>query len=352
MAYTTIDDPSVYFQTAIYAGNGSTQSITNDGNSDLQPDWIWFANRTNAPRDRIIIDSTRGVDLSLYSNQTKGDQSLTDVMSSFNSDGFSLESNVRANESSQNHVAWQWKANGGTTASNSDGSITSTVQANTTAGFSIVTYTGTGSTATVGHGLGAKPDVYIVKNREEEQDWMGYFNGTASDPETDGLRLNTTDAITDASSFWNDTAPTSSVFTVNTSTNVNKSSIDYIAYCFTSIQGYSKFGSYTGTGSEDGPFVYLGFKPQWILFKNTGAAEEWVLQDTTRNPNNPVTKNIRVDSNIAEGDASSIDIDFLSNGFKNRSDQAQINSSGVTYIYMAFAEHPFVSSKGAPVTAR
>ena len=139
---------------------------------------------------------------------------------------------------------------------------------------------------------------------------------------------------------------------MNTLNVANGNNLEYIAYCFAEIQGYSKFGSYTGNGSEDGPFVYLGFKPQWILFKNTGAAEEWVLQDTTRNPNNPITKNIRVDSNIAEGDASSIDIDFLSNGFKNRSDQAQVNSSGVTYIYMAFAEHPFVSSKGVPTTAR
>ena len=139
---------------------------------------------------------------------------------------------------------------------------------------------------------------------------------------------------------------------MNTLNVANGNNLEYIAYCFAEIQGYSKFGSYTGNGSEDGPFVYLGFKPQWILFKNTGAAEEWVLQDTTRNPNNPVTKNIRVDSNIAEADASALDIDFLSNGFKNRSNNAQLNSNGVAYIYMAFAEHPFVSSEGVPTTAR
>ena len=353
MAYTTIDDPSAHFQANAYSGSSNPQTITNDGNSDLQPDFLWSKRRDSAA-PHYLFDSTRGVNSSLSSDDTDAVDTATGYLASFNSDGFTTGSDSALAYSGRTYVAWQWKANGGTTSSNNDGSYTSTVQANTTAGFSIVKYGDASSfsastPATVGHGLGKTPKWIIIKNLDGSRSWGVHHvsNGAGKI-----IYLDLTNAVANSTGFDNGTLPTSSVFTVNTLNVANGNNLEYIAYCFAEIQGYSKFGSYTGNGSEDGPFVYLGFKPQWILFKNTGAAEEWVLQDTTRNPNNPITKNIRVDSNIAEGDASSIDIDFLSNGFKNRSDQAQVNSSGVTYIYMAFAEHPFVSSKGVPVTAR
>lgn len=342
MSYTNgLDDPSAYFQALLYTGNSSTQSVTFDGNSDLQPDWVWTKCRSNAS-DNFVFDSNRGVHKRLFTNTTAAEVDNSNTLTSFDSDGFSMGNVGGMNFSSQTYVGWGWKCDGGTTSSNTDGSITSTVQANTTAGFSIVSFTGTASSnVSVGHGLGATPDLYIIKQRNGTNSWWTYT--TLIDGSLDYLELNSTAAKGDAAQ----TAPTSTVIyqsQPNSSTN--------IAYCFKSIQGYSKIGSYTGNGVENGPFVYTGFKPQWIMFKNTGAAEEWVLQDTTRNPNNPVTKNIRPDSNIAEADASNIDIDFLSNGFKNRSDQAQVNSNGVKYIYMAFASSPFIGSDGVPTTAR
>ena len=375
MAYTTIDDPSQYFQIALWSGdNADTRNITNDGNSDLQPDWVWIKSRNGSGNgySHNVHDTSRGVDSninkSLFIDQVDaeggGDNVTTSAqlggVSAMLSDGFTVkEGNTDdaryVNKSGNTYVAWQWKANGGSTTSvSASGTVLAgTYQANTTAGFSIMTYTGEDDTVnTVTHGLGAVPAWIIVKGRGSGRHWRIYHHRNTSAPETDYLRLNETGATTDDVNYWYDTAPTSSVFSISTANDVNANTETYVAYAFAEVQGYSKFGSYTGNGSEDGPFVYTGFKPQWIMFKNTGAAEEWVLQDTTRNPNNPVTKNIRVDSNIAEADASSIDFDFLSNGFKNRSDQAQVNSSGVNYIYMAFAEHPFVSSKGVPVTAR
>ena len=359
MAYTTIDDPSAHFQTVTYSGNGSTQSITNDGNSDLQPDWIWFKNITNSPRDHVLIDSTRGVDLSLYSNQTKGDQSLTDVMSSFNSDGFSLESNVRANESSQTHVAWQWKANGGTTTStNASGStgdntdiIASVRQTNTTAGFSIITYTGDSTAGKkVTHGLGATPEFIIVRNRDNNSEPWGVFTTLTG---VKALALNSNAAQATDSGYWSDTLPDSTHFTVGSHGSTGAAAA-FVAYAFTGIQGYSKFGSYKGNGSStvtEGPFIYTGFKPAWTMIKRADSANDgWYIHDSTRSPSNVIDKAFRANANNAE---SSENIDFLSNGFAIRiGANNNFNNASGTYIYMAFAEHPFVSSKGVPVTAR
>jgi hypothetical protein len=358
MAYTTIDDPSAYFHTQLYTGDGaSTNAITNDANAgDFQPDWIWIKRRDGADNQHVF-DTSRGITKELNPNGTGAEGSGTNLVKSSDTDGFTLGDNGGVNGSSETYVAWQWKANGGTTTTNDAsatgvGSIDSVYQANTTAGFSIVTHTGSGSSGTIAHGLGTTPKWVLTKNRTDgSEDWANYHVGLSSAEYY--IRLNTTAAQAAGSSVWGDTAPSSTVITLGGANGKNNaSSKNYVSYCFADIQGYSKFGSYTGNGNEDGPFVYTGFKPQWILFKNRGAAEEWVLQDTTRNPNNPVTKNIRADSDIAEADASALDIDFLSNGFKNRSDNAQLNSSGVVYIYMAFAEHPFVSSKGVPTTAR
>ena len=356
MAYTTIDDPSAHFQTVLWTGNSTdNRSITNDGNSDLQPDWVWIKNR-NSSQNHYAYDSTRGVNVQLLPHDTPAESTVADRLQAFESDGFQVGASSEVNYNNYTYVGWQWKANGGTTTTNSAGANgadhESVYQADDTAGFSIVTYTSdnqSGDTI-IKHGLSTAPTFMIHKARNADALWWVYHKDLTNDGY---VQLDDTTSNQDGSTnVWRNTAPTSTVFKVGLDSIAAANGRTMVAYCFAPIQGYSKFGSYTGNGSEDGPFVYLGFKPQWILFKNTGAAEEWVLQDTTRNPNNPVTKNIRVDSSIAEADASSIDIDFLSNGFKNRSDQAQVNSSGVTYIYMAFAEHPFVSSKGVPTTAR
>jgi len=352
MAYTTIDDPSAYFQIALYTGNGSTNAITNDGNSDLQPDWIWIKN-ASAVENHHVYDSTRGTTKRLYPdlNFDEDDNNSSNFLQSFNTDGFTVGTDAAVNGNGNSVVGWQWKANGGTTSSNSDGSITSTVQANTTAGFSIITYTGTGSNATIGHGLGSAPTMVIVKNRSSVESWMvGHHknsNGFQSALFLDLTAAKDTDAV-----YFNNTAPSSTVVSIGTNTKINHASENHVMYAFAEKQGYSSFGSFTGTGSTNGPMVFCGFKPAWVMFKNTGAAEESVLYDTKRNSTNPNTKTIRVDSNIAEAEATTLDVDFLSNGFKIRSNQPQLNSSGVSYIYMAFAESPFVSSEGVPTTAR
>ena len=349
MAYTTIDDPSKYFQTAIWTGDGNDdRSITFDGNSDLQPDMVWTKRRPTAS-SHGLRDSTRGATVELFPDATDDEATVSDRFQAFESDGFQVGTNADINGTSNNtYVAWAWKANGGTVANDTNGDITTSVQASQTAGFSIATYTGNGGSGqTLGHGLGAEADIVIFKDRESASAWRTYVRLLGA---SKFLNLDTTDAANTSSNIF----PSASSTTIGVEQNdvMNKNNSDFVMYSFRSIQGYSKIGKYIGNGSEDGPFVYTGFKPRWILFKNTGAAEEWVLQDTKRNPDNPVTKNIRVDSSIAEADASNIDIDFLSNGFKNRSDQAQVNSNGVTYIYMAFAESPFVSSTGVPTTAR
>ena len=351
MAYTTIDDPSAHFQTKIYTGNGGSASITNDGNSNLQPDWIWIKRRTNVGSNHQLQDTSRGLSKAMESNSTSAEYDSVTLTAT--SDGFSMNSSAGShNQSSNNYVAWQWKANGGTTSSNSDGSITSTVQANTTAGFSIITYTGTGSAATIGHGLGSAPEVVIVKSRSQGYSWIVYHKAAASDAHTDYLGLDDTDALTDFP-MWNDTAPTSTVFSVGTDVAVNNNTKNYVAYCFAQKQGYSKFGSYTGNGSLDGPFVYLGFKPAWVLIKQTSTTQNWILYDNKINPFNEAVTKLSPNLDSAEDSSTgNNDIDMLSNGFKVTEDNNDMNESGQNFIYMAFAEHPFVSSEGVPVTAR
>jgi hypothetical protein len=350
MAYTTITDPSAYFQTALWTGDGSTPTITNDGNSDLQPDWLWGKNRTGTADNHYLIDSTRGTNKYVFSNSNSAE--ITNAaISSFNSDGFTLTSDVGLNRSGSTYVGWQWKANGGTTASNTDGSITSTVQANTTAGFSIVTYTGnnTGG-ATIGHGLGVAPKVVFTKTRAIADNWLVYHEGIGA---TKYLTLNTTSASATSTGAWNDTAPSSTVVTLGSFDNSNDND-NMVAYCFAEIQGYSEFSSYTGNGNADGPFVYTGFKPTWVMIKNTIAGEDWLIwdvkRDTANAPGNPMTGRLKANDTIAEVNGN--DIDFLSNGFKIRTDSGYGNGSGNTIIYMAFAENPFVATNGLPTTAR
>ena len=352
MAFTTIDDPSKYFQIALYTGNAGTNNIVNDGNSDLQPDWVWIKNRSTGGKDHGLFDSTRGTTKQLNSNNNNAENTVSTSLTAFNSDGFTLGADGGPNANSDSHVAWQWKANGGTTSTNSSGSSNSTVQANTTAGFSIVKRTGTGSAgATYGHGLGAVPDVIINKGLNSNE-WYSYFKAIGGG--THWIDLSGTGAKVDDANMWNDTDATSTLFTVGNSGGSNGSSVEYIAYCFTSIQGYSKFGSYTGNANDDGPFIYTGFKPKFAIFKASSASGEgWAIRDSARSPFNQMSHKLSANVNAAEGTtADDNDCDFLSNGIKLRSNDNQMNKTGTTFIYIAFAEHPFVSSKGVPCTAR
>ena len=361
MAYTTIDDPSEYFQTTLYTGNSNTShAVTNTGNSNLQPDWIWVKIRTGQNDDHILVDSSRGNLKRLKSNQIYSEPSDAAEIKSFDSNGFTLgTTDGTSNYNGFTYVAWQWKANGGTTSSNSDGDITATVQANTTAGFSIVTYTGNGnaSAQTVGHGLGAECRVVIAKSRSINDESWRVFHESVSQSGGGNLFLNGSSAL-DTSDPARITSTNTTTFTLDgyhsTYDALNENSATYLAYCFAEKKGYSKFGSYTGNGNADGTFVYTGFKPAWILRKCSTNGEQWHVQDTKRlDFNNDSDSSILIPStNGAEASNTNLNMDILSNGFKMRNADGAGNGSGRTYIYMAFAENPFVSSKGVPTTAR
>ena len=351
MAYTTIDDPSAHFQVNAYSGSSNPQTITNGGNSDLQPDFLWSKRRDSAA-PHYLFDSNRGVNSSLSSDDTDAEDTATGYLASFNSDGFTTGSDSALAYSGRTYVAWQWKANGGTVANDTNGDITTSVQANQTAGFSIATYTGNGgSDQTLGHGLGAEPDFVIFKDRDSSSAWRIFVRLLGA---SKFLNLNTTDAANTSTNIF----PSHSSTTIGVEQNdvMNKNSSDHIMYSFRSIQGYSKIGSYTGNGNADGPFVYLGFKPAWVMVKRTNTTGAWEIYDSARNGNdsNPINDRLRANDNAAENSNDSSDYvsDFLSNGWKIRTNSGNWNTSGHTYIYMAFAEHPFVSSKGVPVTAR
>ena len=350
MAYTTIDDPSAYYQTILYTGTGSSgHAITNDGNSDLQPDLVWIKRRdyNNA---HVVQDSTRGFS-SGEARVLQPDSNLAEVTNgafvSFDTDGFEVGGTNAAsgayNASGEPFIAWQWKANGGTTTNNTTGYTASVVQANTTSRFSIVTFTTDGSTRTVGHGLGVKPDVIIVKVRSGLGGWIVMTDRV--DGSMDYGYLDNVNAF----STINYDAPTSSVFSYNDN-NTNTE----VAYLWAAVQGYSKFGSYEGNGNVDGPFVYTGFKPAFIMIKNTGSSSStaWRIWDTKRNPGN--LADIWVDANDPdqESESATVNMDILSNGFKPRVNQVSINSSEEAHFYMAFAESPLVTSGGVPATAR
>jgi len=354
MAYTTIDDPSVYFQTALYTGNAGVNNIVNDGNSNLQPDLLWLKSRSLA-QPHTLRDSSRGTNKFLYANDNSAEGTNT-YLTAYNSDGFSLNStDNEVNGNGDTYVAWQWKANGGSTTSFSESGNNpgGDRQANTTAGFSIIDYVGTGGAGTIAHGLGKVPEWIIFKDRSSDGDnWFVYHVSTGNDG---GVRLDTTDGDGDDSNRFNDTSPTTSVFTVGASGGVNDDSKSTIAYCWAPIQGYSKFGSYTGTANAKGPFVYTGFKPAWVMIRNTQNGEGWMLHDTTVDdatiPGNTVDQRFQINETQAEVGTTTA-FDFLSNGFKVRTDTTSHNGNGHTIIYMAFAESPFVSSEGVPTTAR
>ena len=464
MAYSSVTKPEDHFNTVLYTGNGGSQSITGVG---FQPDWLAIKRR-NAVSGTQNMDSVRGASKKIAWNESNADETPGNILSSFDTDGFSVGSGAAANNSSDTFVAWNWLAGGtapaityvvkvvsdsgnkyrfddfGTSAvtlelqeggtytfdqsdssnsghplrfytasdktggeyttgvtttgtpgssgaqtvitvaasaptlyyqcsnhagmggqantnsthgsSNFSGSIQSTVSANTTAGFSVTSWTGTGSASTVGHGLSSAPQMLICKNRDRSANWVIYHNKLSSTPQTSYIYFSTMGGRHSNSGFWNSTAPTSSVFSIGTDGDFNASGEKVIGYCLSAVKGYSKFGSYTGSGNANGPFVHTGFKPAFIIIKQIGTdGENWWVYDNKRNTSNLVTKGLYPNASNAEVDYSATDamnLDFVSNGFKLRASDGALNGSGSSYIYMAFAESPFVNSNGIPTNAR
>jgi len=377
MAYSTIKDPSAHFQTALYTGNAGFNTITNDGNSDLAPDLIWGKCRSTS-KAHFWYDSTRGAEKRLESDNTGAEDTNTNGILNFYTDGFRTASGNTENDNGETYVAWQWKANGGTTTSVSasgtgNGCVNAcTHQANTTAGFSIITYTGrddelnNAHESKLTHGLGVAPKLFICKRRDSADDWFymggdqasvrhGWYNGF--------LSLNDNDAV-NGNHYVSNTEPDAThIFLGNEKVNI--ASATYVGYAFAEVQGYSKFGKYVanGSGTDDGTFngtfVYTGFKPAWVMVKRASysAGDGWEIWDSTRpsrgniDATNYINNKINASSTGAESGNVYDAVDFLSNGFKLRTGRAGTNASGSTYVYMAFAENPFVAN-GIPTTAR
>ena len=375
MAYTTIDDPSAHFQAVLWAGNGSNpRNITNTGNSDLKGDWIWTKNRTDAGTNNVTCNSTIGFDAPTgqgLSGGPYGGQLSTDssglastpaatygYVSAHLTNGFTVAAGGTngdtCNASGKDFVGFQWKAAGGTTSSNTDGNITTTLQTNSTAGFTIGTYTGAGSSPdnkTIGHGLGAIPDLVLIKGRDGSG--LGgaaqYWIVGAPNTEVFGnggnkhMFLDTTNALMDNSTIWRSANFTSTTIPLGGHAALNGSGASYIFYAFKNIQGYSKFGTYIGNGNSDGPFIYTGFKPAFVIAKNTDATTSWRM-------NGPDGVFLSADSTDAVYDSAPGPIDRVSNGFKIRGGD-DLRASGGNFIYAAWATNPFVTSTGVPTTA-
>ena len=355
MSYTNgLDKPSNYFTTKLFTGNGGTNAITGVG---FQPDWIWFKNRTSA-QSHAIVDSVRGRK-GLQSNATDAEYTLNSGkdFGTFDSDGFTVLTPEQLNSFNYNTgsiVSWNWKA--GTSFTNDAsatgiGSIDSAGSVNNDAGFSIVSWTGTGSNGTIKHGLSTVPKIMIVKERDNANNWFVYHYSLGA---TKQLILQETDAEASFTATWNDTEPTSSVFSVGTSNGTNRSGGGLIAYCFADTGNkFFKAGSYTGNGSSSGPFCFTGFKPAFVLGKRTDSAGGWWISDNKRSSGfNLNDEYLLANDSQAEADDGSFASDFLSNGWKARATNGNFNASGGSYIFAAFSENPFVTSTGVPATAR
>jgi hypothetical protein len=333
----TINRGDDYFQVVTYTGNGSTNTITG---LRFQPDFVWIKGRSGAT-DHALYDAVRGTTKDLVSNSTAAETTQSTGLTSFNSDGFTLGALSKVNTNAATYVAWCWKANGAG-SSNTSGSITSTVSVNTTAGFSIVTWQAPAglTNQTIGHGLGVAPKLIINKSRNVGG--LNWFVYHSSIPTTQYLSLNTTAAATTSSPNtqpWNNTSPTSTVFTIGDINNFWGGGFTYVSYCWAEIAGFSKFGSYTGNGSADGPFVFTNFRPKYVMIKRTDGVGPWYLLDSVRNTYNVMNLYVEVQDPAAE--ATFTFWDFVSNGFKLRTSTTNINGSSQSFIYMAFAENPF-----------
>tara|TARA_E500000331_G_scaffold353912_1_gene405699 strand:+ start:1352 stop:2395 length:1044 start_codon:yes stop_codon:yes gene_type:complete len=339
--------PSLHFNTKTYAGNGGSQAITGVG---FQPDFTWIKHREDVSNHRLF-DAIRGVNKNIKSNDTQGEITASDQLMSFDSDGFTLGADGSVNGTgAAGIVAWNWKANG-QGSSNTDGSINTTyTSVNTTAGFSIITYTGTGSAGTIGHGLGVKPDFWQIKARSETRAWYGWHKDLSLG---DKITLNESGAKTTDTSLFGTNAPTNQVINLGASVGVNNSGQTFVCYAFAEKTGYSKAGLYTGNDSLDGPFCYTGFKPAFVLIKKKDQTASWFIMDNKRDPHNEMIRDLRPDLTDAENANTTYnDLDFVSNGFKIREDNGDMNASGQDYIYLAFAEAPLVGSNNVPCTAR
>ena len=352
MAYTTIDKPSDYFETKLWTGNGSSQDIS----LDFAPNWIWAKQRSST-RYHNLQDSIRGVGLQLFANENSSDNADTSNITAFNSDGYSLGDGDNVNKNSSTYVGWSWKA--GTAFSNdasstSVGSIDSVGSVSTDAGFSIVSWTGTGTAGTIAHGLGKLPKMIIAKQRNSTANWSVYFLDTsiAYNNVRNYLELDTNIASTgDSGARWGAYGNYSTTtFGVGTNADTNADGSTYIAYAFSDIQGYSKIGKWKGNGSADGPFIHTGFRPAFVMYKNTSQTDDWFISDNKRLGYNPANNYLRPSLN--NGDNATQRINLFSNGFKLTTTDKGANESGDVYIYMAFAAAPFVTSTGIPTTAR
>ena len=351
-----LNDPTAYFQAKLYSGNGAAigaggNSITFGGETNLAPGMLWIKRRDSVA-EQNLLDSVRGAQIRYYPDDAYAeDTGVTESVNAFTSDGFNLGNSGGVNASGGTYVAWCWKA-GGSSSSNEAGSINTTATSvDTTSGFSISTYTGNDTAgATIGHGLGAVPHLIIIKCRNASQSWVVYHHKMRSDPETDYLILDTNAASVDNANRWNDTAPTSTLITLGDE-NQSNGTLNYGAYVFTSIQGYSKFSSYKGNSNNNGTFVFTGFRPAYVMIKcSTGGSSNWAIFDAKREGYNVDNDALYADTNAVE--ATSDDIDILSNGFKLRNTGFTLNQGGDTYVYAAFAEAPFVNSNGVPCNAR
>lgn len=338
MAYTTIQDPEKYFQVVLYTGNGSNRDITLPGDTDLQPNLVWIKQRGGSGTSHTLFDSVRGVQEAIFSNGTNAETTRTDAVSAFNSDGFSVGSNGDLNANTETYVAWNWKED-------------------STAGFDIVTFTGNQTARTISHSLGVKPQWMWIKNREKVESWHSYHTtqGATKSAETNG-----TGAYSSSATIWNNTEPTSSVFTVGNNGNINETNSGIVVYLWSGIKGFSKFGKYEGNNNADGPYVFTGFRPAWVMIKRAGGANGWFLSDTKRVGYNGVATNSaavgnpelspNLDRTEAEGNTNWVDI--YSNGFKPRITGNDTNGASETYVYMAFAHQPMVNSDGIHSNAR
>jgi len=361
MAYITFQ-PSDYFNTKLYTGTGSTNAQTGLG---FRPDWVWMKRRDSSGSHRLC-DVVRGATKLLQSNASDAEQTGADTLTSFDSDGFTLGADAapyNVNVSGQTMVAWCWRAGNSQGSSNTDGTINTTyTSVNTTSGFSISQYGGNGTQfATVGHGLGVAPNVIMIKNLSSATGWIVYHDkagltGSTLDGEAEYkmLSLNGTGAASDNNNdvIWGSTSTRYKIDATGSATYLNSSGSNYVAYCFAEKKGFSKFGSYSGNGNVNGPFIYTGFKPQFVITKRTDSANGWIVMDSKRSPINVMDDLMEVQSNGGDATASSYKVDYLSNGFKIRNTNNVFNNSSGSYVYMAFAEEPLVSSNNIPATAR
>ena len=351
MAYTTIDDPSAHFHTQLWTGNGSNpRNITNDANAgDFKPDLFW-GKRRDTSGGHNIFDSSRGATKRLEAHNWDAEAD-DNALTAFLTDGWTINT-TGLNTNTATYVAWQWKANGGTRTTNSESGNNpgGGYQANTTAGFSIVDYVGTGATGTKAHGLGAVPEFIIYRNRADWS-WAVYHHSLGN---TLGLYIDSTAAQVSTTTWWNSTSPTSTNLSLHTNGGVNQDAGNIIAYCFRGIQGYSKFGSFVGNGSDAGPFIYTGFKPSLVIVKRTNNSGAWHMYSSSANgihKFNEITTRLEADDAAAAKTHVYYQMDFLSNGFKLTEEGDNINGDDDTMIYCAWAEFPFVSSEGVPTTA-